>query len=71
MAVASHLISRMPAVASIRASVLIPLVQQIDKRSGKTDLLLASHGILRSQLKDPYAVLPMARYVALFEDARR
>ncbi|TLX10912.1 AraC family transcriptional regulator [Rhizobium sp. MHM7A] len=69
MAVASHLISRMPVVASIRASVLIPLVQQIDKRSGKTDLLLASHGILRSQLEDPYAVLPMARYVALFEDA--
>ncbi|WP_454284784.1 AraC family transcriptional regulator [Rhizobium leguminosarum] len=69
MAVASHLISRMPAVASIRASVLIPLVQQIDKRSGKTDLLLASHGILRSQLEDPYSVLPMARYVALFEDA--
>lgn len=69
MAVASHLISRMPALASIRASVLIPLVQQIDKRSGKTDLLLASHGILRSQLEDPYAVLPMARYVALFEEA--
>ncbi|MBY5365241.1 AraC family transcriptional regulator [Rhizobium leguminosarum] len=69
MAVASHLISRMPTVASIRASVLIPLVQQIDKRSGKTDLLLASHGILRSQLEDPYAVLPMARYVALFEEA--
>ena len=69
MAVAPHLISRMPALASIRASVLIPLVQQIDKRSGKTDLLLASHGLLRSQLEDPYAVLPMARYVALFEDA--
>ncbi|MBB3610493.1 AraC family transcriptional regulator [Rhizobium sp. BK602] len=69
MAVAPHLISRMPALASIRASVLIPLVQQIDRRSGKTDLLLASHGILRSQLEDPYAVLPMARYVALFEDA--
>ncbi|MGO8557744.1 AraC family transcriptional regulator, partial [Rhizobium ruizarguesonis] len=42
MEVASNLISRMPAVASIRDSVLIPLVQQIDKRSGKADLLLAS-----------------------------
>ncbi len=68
-ATASHLIKRTSAIASIRASVLIPLVRQIDKRSGKTDLLLAAHGILRSQLEDPYAVLPMARYVALFEDA--
>lgn len=69
MATAPHLASQMPAFASIRASVLIPLVQEIDRKSGKTDLLLASHGILRSQLADPYAVLPMARYVALFEDA--
>ncbi|KAA1177251.1 AraC family transcriptional regulator [Rhizobium tropici] len=69
MATAPHLVSKMPAFASIRASVLIPLVQEIDRRSRKTDLLLASHGILRSQLEDPYAVLPMARYVALFEDA--
>ncbi len=59
----------MPAIASIRASVLAPLVEQIDRRSGKTDLLLASHGILRSQLDDPYAMIPMARYVAIFEEA--
>lgn len=69
MAAAPDFITRMPAIASIRASVLMPLVQEIDKRSGKTDLLLASHGILRGQLTDPYAVTPMARYIALFEDA--
>jgi AraC-like DNA-binding protein len=49
--------------------VLAPLVEQIDRRSGKTDLLLASHGILRSQLNDSYAKIPMARYVAIFEEA--
>ena len=69
MANAPYLISRMPGLAAIRASVLIPLVQQIDKRSGKADLLLAAHGILRSQLDDPYAMVPIARYVALYEDA--
>lgn len=69
MAVASQMNRPMPAIASIRASVLAPLVEQIDRRSGKTDLLLASHGILRSQLDDPYAMIPMARYVAIFEDA--
>lgn len=69
MAVASQMNRRMPAIASIRASVLAPLVEQIDRRSGKTDLLLASHGILRSQLGDPYAIIPMARYVAIFEEA--
>ncbi|MDH4438867.1 MAG: AraC family transcriptional regulator ligand-binding domain-containing protein [Rhizobium sp.] len=69
MASASQLISRLPAIASIRASVLSPLVEQIDRRSGKTDLLLASHGLLRSQLEDPYAMIPMARYIAIFEEA--
>ncbi|MCF3641319.1 AraC family transcriptional regulator ligand-binding domain-containing protein [Rhizobium sp. TRM95111] len=61
--------NRLPTVASIRASVLASLVHFIDRKSGKTDLLLAKHGILRSQLDDPYAVVPMARYVAFFEDA--
>ncbi len=69
MAVAPQMNRPMPAIASIRASVLAPLVEQIDRRSGKTDLLLASHGILRSQLDDPYAMIPMARYVAIFEEA--
>jgi AraC-like DNA-binding protein len=69
MAAAPDFITRMPAIASIRVSVLLPLVQEIDRRSGKTDLLLASHGILRGQLTDPYAVTPMARYIALFEEA--
>ncbi len=69
MASAPELISRMPTIASIRASVLAPLVEQIDRRSGKTDLLLATHGLLRSQLDDPYAMIPMARYIAIFEDA--
>jgi AraC-like DNA-binding protein len=69
MASAPQLNSRVPAIASIRASVLAPLVEQIDRRSGKTDLMLASHGILRSQLEDPYAMIPMARYVAIFEEA--
>ena len=44
MASAPELNSRMPRIASIRASVLWPLVEQIDKRSGKTDLLLAGPG---------------------------
>lgn len=69
MAVAPQMNRAMPAIASIRASVLAPLVEQIDRRSGKTDLMLASHGILRSQLEDPYAMIPMARYVAIFEEA--
>lgn len=69
MASAPQLTSRVPAIASIRAYVLAPLVEQIDRRSGKTDLLLATHGLLRSQLDDPYAMIPMARYVAIFEEA--
>jgi len=69
MASASGTISRMPAIAAIRASVLSHLLQQIDRKTGKTDILLATHGILRTQLDDPYGMVPMARYVALFEEA--
>ncbi|MBC2771370.1 AraC family transcriptional regulator ligand-binding domain-containing protein [Rhizobium sp. AQ_MP] len=69
MASAPELNNRIPRIASIRASVLWPLVEQIDRCSGKADLLLACHGILRSQLNDPYAMIPMPRYVAIFEEA--
>ncbi|WP_414833865.1 AraC family transcriptional regulator ligand-binding domain-containing protein [Afifella sp. YEN Y35] len=66
---ALHLDSRMPVIASIRASALAPIIQELDKRTAKTDVLLAGHGILRAQLNDPYAVVPIARYLAAFEEA--
>ncbi len=51
----------MPAIPSIRASVLTPIVARLDSVNGTGDMLLAAHGILRSQLGDPYALVPMAR----------
>ena len=69
MASAPEMTTTLAAIASIRASVLALIVQQMDQRSGKTDLLLAAHGLMRSQLVDPYTKLPMVRYVALFEEA--
>lgn len=71
MANASLLTTRMPAIASIRASVLMPLIEHVDQKTGKADLLLAGHGLLRSQMRDEYAMVPMTRYVALFEEAAR
>ncbi len=62
---------RMPKVAMIRASVLAPLRQHIlENKMGYEDFLL-QHGIHAEDLDDPYAVLPLARYIALFEDAAR
>lgn len=69
MANASNLNGRVPEIASIRASVLLSVVAQLDRQTGKTDMLLAGHGLLRSQLEDPYGLIPMARYIAIFEDA--
>ena len=69
MANASNLSGRVPEIASIRASVLLSVVAELDRRTGKTDMLLAGHGLLRSQLEDPYGLIPMARYIAVFEDA--
>lgn len=69
MANAPSLTRTMPAIAAIRASVVLSLVEKIEQETGKADILLAGHGILRSQLQDPYAMVPLARYVALFEEA--
>lgn len=69
MATASHLTTKMPAIASIRASVLKPLVNFVDEKTGKADILLAGNGLLRSQMEDLYATVPMARYIAFFEAA--
>ncbi|MGA0561293.1 AraC family transcriptional regulator ligand-binding domain-containing protein [Ancylobacter sp. VNQ12] len=69
MANASNLNGRVPEIASIRASVLLSVVTQLDRQTGKTDMILAGHGLLRSQLEDPYGLIPMARYIAVFEDA--
>lgn len=69
MANASTLTRAMPAIAAIRASVVLSLVEKIEHETGKADILLAGHGILRTQLQDPYAMVPLAPYVALFEEA--
>lgn len=71
MAIAPHLTTKMPAIASIRASVLKPLVNFVDEKTGKADMLLAENGLLRSQMEDLYAAVPMARYIAFFEEAAR
>lgn len=47
----------------------MPMVHEFDRRTGKADLLLAGHGVLRAQLSDPYAVVPVSRYLAIFEQA--
>jgi AraC-like DNA-binding protein len=54
--------------AIIRASVLGPLLRSLDGIA-QTNALLAAHGLSRPQLADPYAPIPLARYVALFEAA--
>src|SRR6218665_1270664 len=69
MSTAPHLTKKMPAIASIRASVLKPLVNFVDEKTGKAEILLAEHGLLRSQMEDLYATVPMARYIAFFEAA--
>lgn len=66
---ARYMTSPMPTIASIRASALIPIVRELDRRTGKVDLLLAGQGIFRSQLTDPYSIVPIAGYLAAFEQA--
>lgn len=61
--------SRQGNVAFIRVSAITPLIQQFDKRQETARVLLSRHGIMQSLLEDPYAVVPLQRFVAFFEDA--
>jgi len=54
--------------AMIRASVLAPLLRRLDE-AGQADALLRGSFMSRTQLADPYAPIPLARYNALFEAA--
>lgn len=45
------------------------MVRELDRRTGKVDLLLAAHGIFRTQLTDPYSIVPIGGYLAVFEQA--
>jgi len=66
---ARYLNDEMPMIASIRASALMPMVRELDRRTGKVDLLLAGQGMFRSQLNDPYSIVPIGGYLAVFEQA--
>ena len=58
----------MTSVAKIRASVVAALLEQVAKRTDQSSSLLKRHGFTREMLKDPYAMVPLARYIAFFED---
>ncbi|SOC83052.1 AraC-type DNA-binding protein [Ensifer adhaerens] len=61
--------NQLQASATIRASVLIPIIDQLEKTGMRTEPLLDRHGIIRSQISDPYAMVPISRYIEFFEDA--
>jgi AraC-like DNA-binding protein len=55
--------------ATIRASILTPIVRELDLLADDVDALLARHGLFRAQLRDPYAAVSLHRYVAFLEAA--
>ena len=58
--------------ATIQASTFAPLLRELDRKSrDATDRLLAVHGLSRPHLEDPYAAIPLGRYVAFLEAAAR
>ncbi|THF47110.1 AraC family transcriptional regulator [Allorhizobium terrae] len=56
-------------LAFIRVAAIKPLLEQFASRQSKARELLHKHRILLSVLDDPYAVIPLHRFVAFFEDA--
>ncbi len=59
----------MSGIATIRASVFAPILAKLENDGVLTNTLLARHGLVRDHLDDPYAVVPLARYIAFFEEA--
>lgn len=47
----------------------MPIVKELDQRTGKADLLMAGQGIFRGELVDPYSTVPIDGYLATFEQA--
>ncbi|MEP6868470.1 MAG: AraC family transcriptional regulator [Novosphingobium sp.] len=57
-----------PPIATIRAVGVLRMVERIDPADERIAALLDHHGVELKRLTDPYAVMPLARYVALLED---
>lgn len=53
----------------IRVSSLIPVARELDRRAILVDAVLARHLMTREQLDNPYAEIPLSRYVAFLEAA--
>ena len=58
-----------PTIATIRSSVLGPIICTLDEQRKGTDTLLAEYGLSRSLLDDLYTIIPLNRYIAFFETA--
>ncbi|MGU3401647.1 AraC family transcriptional regulator ligand-binding domain-containing protein [Brucellaceae bacterium D45D] len=56
-------------VGSIRASLLGRLITHIAETDLSVDDILSRHGLHRTQILDPYKMVPLSRYIPLFEDA--
>lgn len=56
-------------VPLVRVSSLIPVIRALDRRGVLADALLSRHLMNRGQLDNPYAEVPLARYVAFLEAA--
>ena len=56
-------------VPVIRASILALVVDAVAGAGQDAGALLARHGVRRPRAADHYSVVPLGRYVALFEDA--
>jgi hypothetical protein len=61
----------LPQIASIRASVLQPVMAFLAPDPGKLRQLLEQNGLDAAQVQDPYAPIPLAAYLGLYEDAAR
>ncbi|MBD8688539.1 MULTISPECIES: AraC family transcriptional regulator [unclassified Rhizobium] len=56
-------------VTYIRVSAVMPLIKKLKVHRDVMPSLLSRHDVSAAELSDPYAIIPLHRFVALLEDA--
>lgn len=59
----------LPKTLSVRALILRPILDYFDEYKGKKRTLLYRCGLSEEAIEDPYAPIPLAAYLSLFEQA--
>lgn len=60
---------RKPSLPLVRLQLILPFVEELDRRSLSTNALLQKHGLVRASLEDVNLFVPSNIILSILEDA--